>query len=423
VFLDFNYREQSRLEWARGLLTEISFPALDAASRSSAEFTLTIRPETTSTKSGSQTAKAGFSQKARKNLLSSNFRLALDGIPTAARRVSQIDAITVRRAITESAVGAVRGPTTAAGSQEVSHVVLTLSGEQATDFEQWFDDFVIKGRNTDADERNGTLDFMDAAFRESLFTLTFKHLGITRIVRDRLESGSAVLVPAKVNLYCEEMTFTPGAGAIGATTGSSSASDGAAASTSAQEKEAVLVGALRILLDRDQRRMASGIACSVFDTQVPASAEAIATRLIATVPPDEVAKEPRKEEGIAIGERWASERATLDELVGVADLKDLAWSAVALPAGHSLIAELRDSGVLPSGELGPIDLQRGPFVEGIVEGALSVSDRLAKADGMTELTSMRLQLMMDRRGKFLETLSNVMKKESETQAAVTKNLK
>jgi hypothetical protein len=50
----------------------------------------------------------------------------------------------------------------------------------------------------------------------------------------------------------------------------------------------------------------------------------------------------------------------------------------------------------------------------------------AKLDGMnemSEMTSMRLQMMMDRRSKFISTLSNLMKKISTTQESVVQNLK
>ena len=49
-----------------------------------------------------------------------------------------------------------------------------------------------------------------------------------------------------------------------------------------------------------------------------------------------------------------------------------------------------------------------------------------KLDGMnemSEMTSLRLQMMMDRRSKFISTLSNIMKKVSTTQEAVVQNLK
>ena len=40
-----------------------------------------------------------------------------------------------------------------------------------------------------------------------------------------------------------------------------------------------------------------------------------------------------------------------------------------------------------------------------------------------EMTSMRLQMVMDRRAKFVEALSNLMKKEGETASSIIQNMK
>ncbi len=54
------------------------------------------------------------------------------------------------------------------------------------------------------------------------------------------------------------------------------------------------------------------------------------------------------------------------------------------------------------------------------------ADLRADLDSMNELSemvSMRLQMAMDRRSKYLETLSNVLKKIADTQEAITQNMK
>jgi len=49
--------------------------------------------------------------------------------------------------------------------------------------------------------------------------------------------------------------------------------------------------------------------------------------------------------------------------------------------------------------------------------------KLDEMNGMSEMTSLRLQMMMDRRSKFIETLSNIMKSMSTTQETLVQNLK
>lgn len=55
-----------------------------------------------------------------------------------------------------------------------------------------------------------------------------------------------------------------------------------------------------------------------------------------------------------------------------------------------------------------------------------LEDVKAKLDGMNELsemTSLRLQMTMDRRSKFISTMSNIMKKVSTTQDTLVQNIK
>jgi hypothetical protein len=58
---------------------------------------------------------------------------------------------------------------------------------------------------------------------------------------------------------------------------------------------------------------------------------------------------------------------------------------------------------------------------------LADSDRLKSTldslNELSEMTSLRLQMMMDRRSKFISTLSNIMKKISTTQETISQNLK
>jgi putative addiction module CopG family antidote len=50
-------------------------------------------------------------------------------------------------------------------------------------------------------------------------------------------------------------------------------------------------------------------------------------------------------------------------------------------------------------------------------------DKLDSMSEMGEMESLRLQMIMDRRSKFISTLSNIMKKISDTQESITQNIK
>jgi len=52
-----------------------------------------------------------------------------------------------------------------------------------------------------------------------------------------------------------------------------------------------------------------------------------------------------------------------------------------------------------------------------------LKDKLDSMTEMSETTAMRLQMMMDRRSKFMEALSNMMKKMAATSDSIKQNLK
>jgi hypothetical protein len=53
----------------------------------------------------------------------------------------------------------------------------------------------------------------------------------------------------------------------------------------------------------------------------------------------------------------------------------------------------------------------------------NLADKLDAMNEMSETTSLRLQMLMDRRSRFISTLSNIMKKISDTQGTLVQNLK
>jgi Skp family chaperone for outer membrane proteins len=53
----------------------------------------------------------------------------------------------------------------------------------------------------------------------------------------------------------------------------------------------------------------------------------------------------------------------------------------------------------------------------------NLKSQLDNMNEMSEMTSMRLQMAMDRRSRFMETLSNVLKKIDETADAIVQNMK
>lgn len=54
---------------------------------------------------------------------------------------------------------------------------------------------------------------------------------------------------------------------------------------------------------------------------------------------------------------------------------------------------------------------------------LQLSHNLQTVNELSDMTSMQLQMTMDRRSKFIQTLSNIEKKLSDTSSAIVQNMK
>jgi hypothetical protein len=59
----------------------------------------------------------------------------------------------------------------------------------------------------------------------------------------------------------------------------------------------------------------------------------------------------------------------------------------------------------------------------VFEAVNNFADKLDSMNEMSKMTSLRLQMMLDRRSRFMSTLSNIMKKLSDTQNSLVQNLK
>jgi putative addiction module CopG family antidote len=80
----------------------------------------------------------------------------------------------------------------------------------------------------------------------------------------------------------------------------------------------------------------------------------------------------------------------------------------------------------PTGmRFGPTNLYNGSLDDVAQLPAISdgLRGRLDSMSELSEMTSLRLQMVMDRRSKLMETLSNIMKANSDTQGSIVGNLK
>jgi hypothetical protein len=190
---------KARRAFTGALLTEVTLPACDAAAKEAGFFTLELTPEQVRTEKAS--GKAGTGGTKQKAWTTGNFELKIDGLD--ATKVSSIAALPVRQSVAAQPAGGARRTRAAATSLEFPNLVVTLAAAGAQTWSDWFDDFVLKGNNADANERNGTLRLLTADRKDAIGEARFFNLGICRLTTEPAQGDALRRVFAE--LYCERM--------------------------------------------------------------------------------------------------------------------------------------------------------------------------------------------------------------------------
>jgi hypothetical protein len=199
VAADFNFAARTRHEFQDALITEIGFPALDGASKDPAYFTVKISPESTAVLAGDGSVLPAVQK--QKLWSASSFRFNLGGLPTS--RVSKIDAFTIKQKVSPEAPGEERDPRQQTTTLQIPTLKVTVSLADLPPWADWAESFIVGGANSDGDELNGSIEYLDASLRQVLGTVDLKQVGIVSL--RRLVPGAGTIGLFEVELYVEEM--------------------------------------------------------------------------------------------------------------------------------------------------------------------------------------------------------------------------
>jgi phage tail-like protein len=220
IAADYKYQEVARLAFTQARLSEVGFPALDAASKDAAKMSIKLAPEQTRRLPATGKQLPVPNRRDQNQWLPANFRLKIDGLAEATARVNRIDAIVIKQKLMPSPTGEVRQAEQEATSVEIPNLVIGWDGAVADNplfqagtqvktnpIYDWHESFVLNGNNGSDKEKGGTLEYLDLDGKP-LFTLTFAHLGIFRLAPDKAEAGSEGIRRVKAELYIEEIRFS-----------------------------------------------------------------------------------------------------------------------------------------------------------------------------------------------------------------------
>jgi len=200
----------------------VAFPALDAASKEAAVVQVTITPELILRRKASGEVKTGLDVKSReKRAQSSNFRVQLSGLD--AKHVTKMDSFSLRRKAAERAVGERRDLEVAAGGLEVSNLKLFLPESQAQPWQDWLEEFVVKGQNAENKEKTLRLELLAPDLHNTVLALEATGVGICGLRGEAAEGAGDRVRLLSAELYVEELRLAPPGGPPAAPTGAAPA--------------------------------------------------------------------------------------------------------------------------------------------------------------------------------------------------------
>jgi phage tail-like protein len=202
VATDVNGKAVSEQEFFRGLLTEVTIPALDASSKDAAKLTIKIAPEYTRLAKGSaKTVKSTVGRQLE--WTTANFKLEIDGLDTT--KVLGIDALTVTQTVVAESAGESRTFAELPGKLTFPDLRVRVAASGADTWTEWFDDFVMKGNDDPSHERSGKLTFLDTSLKKPLGEVSFANLGIFRLEPGPRVANTDTIAEVVVDLYCDRM--------------------------------------------------------------------------------------------------------------------------------------------------------------------------------------------------------------------------
>jgi phage tail-like protein len=206
---DYDHNIVSSLDFHHALITEIGFPALDAASKDAAKMAIKFAPEFTRHKKGSgkvDPSKFTIGKGEQKKWLPANFKLVIQGLEKVCSRVNKIEAITIKQKVVENPIGELRDYEKEPANLEIPNLVITFAESHADEAYDWHKSFVIDGKNDNSHEKTGALEYMTPDFKP-LFKLDFHGLGIFKLTPEKVEAGSENIRRVKAEMYCEDIKF------------------------------------------------------------------------------------------------------------------------------------------------------------------------------------------------------------------------
>jgi len=205
IAADFKYQERARREFTNAIISEITLPALNAADKNAAYMGVSIAPEKIVFKKGGGAAIGPAKGMEKQKLWTcSNFRFTIDGFDEACKRVTKVDAATIKMNVIEHHVGGYLEPYKFGSRIEYPNLTFTVP---EADVQPMIDQTQAYWNEKKRPANfNGSIEYLDNSLTV-LATLSFNGANIVSVTPDRSDATTEEIKMVKVELYTEGMTL------------------------------------------------------------------------------------------------------------------------------------------------------------------------------------------------------------------------
>jgi len=202
---DVNFRQRSLLSFEDALLTAITVPRLDGASKEPGAFDIEFAPARVRLAKGDGSDIRQVPGGRQQPWVCSNFRFALGTLPCA--RVASIESFTWRCVAMPDAMGVVSPPAEHPVAAAVPDLRVSIS---LADYDAWSRAaraWFIDGRHLEGDEMDGVITLLAPDLQTPLGEIVLGRVGFKRFSPLPAPDGSDPLYRFTVDLYVERMSL------------------------------------------------------------------------------------------------------------------------------------------------------------------------------------------------------------------------
>jgi len=198
VHADSNFVEQYTLGFKYALLTELTFPKLDAKSKEFASIKAKLQPEEVDFEIAEGGKMLPGTVDKQKMWLTSAFRLTLDGYKEATHWATSVEALTLKIGAKAYQLGAHKTPLYNPTKIEMPKLSFTVPLIHAAPLVAWFKQTVQheSGKADDKYQTTGSLEFLDSTRTKTVYEIGFDGVGIeacTVLKTDANQEGTKLM--------------------------------------------------------------------------------------------------------------------------------------------------------------------------------------------------------------------------------------